>query len=70
MAQKVRTIRLTWENDDSFKMDANLDGGAWEIITENDENGHLATLWDNGIALLCKTYFETELNIIGAEMKA
>ena len=70
MAQKVRTIRLAWENDDSFKMDTNLDGGGWQTIIEMDENGYFETLWESGVKPLCKEYFEKEINTIGAEMKA
>ena len=69
MAQKVRTIRLSWENDDSFKMDTNLDGGNWEVIIEMDGNGHFNELWLD-VDALCKKYFESEMNTIGAEMKA
>ena len=69
MAQKTRTIRLSWENNDSFKMDTNFDGGAWQIIIEMDENGHFNELWPD-VDALCKKYFESEMNTIGAEMKA
>jgi len=70
MAKKVRTITLSWENKDSFIMEAKLDDGDWKKVVEADENGQLAALWDNGIELMCKTYFDAELNIIGAEMKS
>ncbi len=70
MAQKVRIIRLSWENDDSFKMETNLDGGDYQTIIEMDENGYFASLWESGVAPLCKEYFESELDTIGAEMKA
>lgn len=70
MAQKVRTIRLIWENDDSFKMDTNLDGGDWQTIIEMDENGYFDTLWESGVKPLCLEYFNREINVIGSEMKA
>ena len=70
MAQKVRIIRLAWENNDSFKMDTNLDGGSYQTIIEMDENGYFAKLWESGVALLCKEYFGSELDNIGSEMKA
>ena len=70
MAQKVREIKISWENQDSFKMQTRLDGGNWLTIIETDENGHLATLWNSGIELLCKTYFDEALKVIGSEMKA
>ena len=67
--QKVRLIRLTWENDDSFIMETNLNGGDWDIVTKMDENSYFADLWPNTEAL-CKEYFEREMKVIGAEMKA
>ena len=70
MAQKVRTIRLSWENDDSFKMDTNLDGGSWQTIIEMDENGYFAGLWETGVVPLCERYFKDMMDTIGAEMKA
>ena len=69
MAQKVRTIRLSWENDDSFKMDTNLDGGDWSVVVEMDENNHFISLWGD-IDAVCKKFFEREMATIGAEMKA
>ena len=70
MAAKTRLIRFQWENDVNFQMDTKLDDGEWITVIDIDENGHLDTLWDSGIATVCAKYFETELNIIGAEMKA
>lgn len=69
MAQKVRTIKISWENDDSFIMETKLDAGNWEKVIEMDENGHLSSLWNN-VEALCKQYFEAEMSIIGSEMKA
>jgi hypothetical protein len=70
MAAQVRLIRLAWENGVNFKMDSKLDDGDFVTIIDVDENGHLDKLWDSGIATVCTTYFETELGIIGSEMKA
>ena len=69
MAEKVRMLRITWENDKSFEMETKLDGGAWETITQMDENDYFANLWESTEAL-CKKYFEREIALIGAEMKA
>lgn len=70
MASKTRLIRLVWENDNSFIMDSKLDDAAYITVIKIEENGHLPELWDEGVATVCKKYFETELDIIGAEMKA
>jgi hypothetical protein len=70
MAAQIRLIRLSWENGVNFKMDSKLDDGNFVTVIEIDENGHLDTLWDSGVATVCTKYFETELNTIGAEMKA
>ena len=70
MAQKIREIKISWENNDSFKLETQLDGGGWQTIIEMDENGYFATLWESGVAPLCKEYFERELDVIGSEMKA
>ena len=66
---KVRLIRLTWENDDSFSMETKLGDGDWDTVTMMDENNYFAGLWPS-TAALCKEYFEREINVIGAEMKA
>jgi hypothetical protein len=70
MAQKTRQIKLTWENGVNFTMTSKLGDESWKIIINIDEDGHLDKLWDVGIAPICTKYFETELNIIGGEMKA
>ena len=69
MAQKIRWIRLTWENDVSFEMDTKLDSGDWGTVTQMDENGYFSSLWDS-TASICKKYFENELDNIGSEMKS
>ena len=70
MAEKVRLIRLTWENDVSFEMETKLDDGEWQTISQIDENGFFANLWEKGVVPLCKEYFDHELSNIGSEMKA
>jgi len=39
------------------------------MITQMDENNYFTALWPNAEAL-CREYFEREMKIIGAEMKA
>jgi len=67
--QKIRLIRLTWKNDDSFSMETKFGDGDWNMITQMDENNYFTALWPNAEAL-CREYFEREMKIIGAEMKA
>ena len=69
MAEKVRLIRLTWENDSSFEMETKIDDGSWETVTMMNENDYFADLWAS-TEELCKEYFKREIAIIGAEMKA
>ncbi len=64
----VRLIKLTWENDEEFKMETQLNGGNWLTVLEMDENGHIHTLWDSA-QKLCSTYFHTTLEEIGKVMK-
>ena len=70
MAVKTRTIRIMWENEESFQMATRLDNGDWITVAEIDENNYFESLWDNGIRKTCEIYFEKELDTIGAEMKA
>ena len=70
MAQKIREIKISWENDASFKMETQLDSEGWQTIIEMDENGYFEGLWESGTAPLCKKYFGDMLDGIGAEMKA
>ena len=67
--QKIRTIRLTWKNDDSFIMETKKDDGDWLKVTGMDENDYFKSLWSN-TQTLCEEYFKRELNKIGAEMKS
>jgi len=69
MAQAVRLIKLSWENDDSFKMETNLDGGDWVTVVELDENNYFSTLWGD-IEEMCNKFFNKTVAKIGAEMKA
>ncbi len=69
MTERVRLIRLTWENDESFKMDTKLDDESYITILEMDENGNIAQLWEHA-GKLCKKYFDTQIDHIGTEMKA
>ena len=68
MAQ--RDIVITWENEDNFEMKVRLDGGDWKVVASIDENDFFSKIWDSGISNACKTFFNDEIDKIGAEMKA
>ena len=69
MAADVRLVRLTWENDVSFKVDTKLNDAGYVTILEMDENGCVACLWEH-VGKLCKKYFDTQIDEIGKVMKA
>ncbi len=68
MAEQVRLVRLTWENEVGFKMDTKIDAGSYITIIEMDENGNIAQLWPFA-QQLCEKYFEKTITGIGTEMK-
>jgi len=70
MAQQVREIKISWENEGTFNMKVRLDGGDWKTVAEIDENNFFEKIWDTGISPACKTFFNDEIDKIGAEMKA
>lgn len=70
MAEHVRLIKLTWENEVGFEMETKLDGDSYLTVTSMDENGYFANLWEKGVAFTCKEYFDSVIDTIGAEMKA
>ena len=70
MAEQIRLIRLTWENNVSFKCDSKLDDGEWVLVIEIDENNHLKSVWDNEITGIITSYLGNRLSEIGNEMKA
>ena len=70
MAEKVRLIRLTWENDASFEMETKLDDGNWLTVVMLDENNYFDKIWETGIKPAAKQFFNDEIDKIGAEMKA
>jgi len=70
MAVKTRTIRIMWENESSFQMDTRLDDGDWITVESIDENDYFESLWETGTKPKCLKYFASELETIGAEMKA
>ena len=70
MAEKVRDIKITWENEGTFEMKVRLDGSDWNTVARIDENDFFAKMWETGTALSCKQFFNDEIDKIGAGMKA
>jgi len=69
MATSQILVRLQWENDVGFQMDAKRDTDDYITIVQMDENGHIGSLWTNAQSI-CETYFKEKLDLIGSEMKA
>ena len=70
MAAQTRLIRLTWENNVSFKAETKLDDGDWILLLEMDENNHLAGVWDNEITGVVTKFLDLKMAEIGNDMKA
>ena len=70
MAAQTRLIRLTWENNVSFKAETKLDDGDWILLLEMDENNHLAGVWDNEITGVVTNFLDLKMAEIGNDMKA
>ena len=70
MAAQTRLIRLTWENNVSFKAETKLDDGDWILLLEMDENNHLASVWDNEITGVVTKFLNLKMAEIGNDMKA
>lgn len=70
MAAQTRLIRLTWENNVSFKAETKLDDGDWILLLEMDENNHLAGVWDNEITGVVTKFLNLKMAEIGNDMKA
>jgi len=70
MAAQTRLIRLTWENNVSFKAETKLDDGDWILLLEMDENNHLASVWNNEITGVVTKFLDLKMAEIGNDMKA
>ncbi len=67
MANEVE-IKITWENDNFFKMTQKHNGGDIHVVIEVNENAHIESVWGD-IANICRKYLNSELNTIGKQMK-
>lgn len=61
-------IKMTWENNAFFKLEAKKEGGEWKDIVYHEENGYIQQLWPS-IQKVCSSYLTHELESIGTEMK-
>ncbi len=57
MAVKTYLIRVTFENDNLFKVEQKIDGGNYTDILGLEENGAIHILWP-GVRIACGRYFE------------
>lgn len=62
-------IKLTWENNNFFKMEKKPEGGEWIKVVEIQENAHIATIAGN-LQALCMADFNAHLDAIMKEMQA
>lgn len=68
MSDKYRII-LEYENGVNFNMTCKFNDEDNITIISMDENGHIASLWDN-IEDVCKTFFAEKLSTVGDAMKS
>ncbi len=68
MASKEYVLKLKWENDDSFKLTTQLDGGTTFTVIEMDENATIHLVWPYADKI-CRAYFNKIITEIGTEMK-
>lgn len=69
MAGSELEIKLSWENGVSFEMTTKRDAGDVSTVVKIDENGQIKEIWPN-VQGICQTFFGTQINNIGTEMKA
>ena len=67
MAQKIRTIRLLYENDGTFTLDSRLDSGELQTIITMTENNFLPSVW-SAVDQICKDYFTLKMNDVADAM--
>jgi len=68
MAETILEFKFSYENDATFKLQKQDNGGGWETIIEIDENTHISDVWSY-IKGICTKTFELEIDIIGNIMK-
>ena len=65
---KELEIKVTWENNVFFQMEAREQGGDWLTVVMMNENSTIKAIWGE-IDRICHNYFTYHLNEIGKEMK-
>ena len=67
MASEIE-IKLTWENNNFFKMEKNT-GAGWMTVVEIKENAHIANIAGH-LKNLCIADFTAHLDAIMKEMRS
>ena len=67
MAGKELEVKITWEDNNFFKMEKKPEGGDWITVVEIEENAHIAAIAGN-LKGLCMADFNAHLDAIMAEM--
>ncbi len=69
MAVSEVEYKITWENNNFFKMEKKTDGVNWVIVVNIEENTHISAIAGN-LKGLCMADFNAHLDTIMDEMNA
>ena len=61
-------IKITWENNNFFKMEKKTDGHGWLTVVSIEENAHISAI-AGSLKALCMADFDTHLEEIMNEMR-
>ncbi|KKL70106.1 hypothetical protein LCGC14_2108210 [marine sediment metagenome] len=61
-------IKITWENNNFFKMEKKVGSEPWLTVVEIEENAHIAAIAGN-LQGLCMADFNAHLDDIMTEMR-
>jgi len=62
-------IKITWNNNEFFKMEKKEDGGSWITVVEIEENAHISAIVGS-LKGLCMADFNAHLDSIMNEMQS
>lgn len=68
MAEQEYEVKITWENDNFFKMEEKEPGGSWITIVQVNENTHIKEITSQ-LSALCKSNFAVHLDLAIKEME-
>ncbi len=69
MAETVLEYKISYENNECFKVQKQVNDGGWATVIEIDENGHISDTWTHIQATVEKN-FQLDLDAIGVIMKS